>query len=249
MEASLAKERIKLEHSSRLASLGEMAAGIAHEINNPLAIISGTLTLIPRYLSDEKKLQSKLVNIKRATERILKIVNSMRVFSRNSDADDCQSQSIDSVVENMLPLAFESIKKNSIELNLVLNSKSKILLQEVSVGQILINLINNAIDAISDQENAWIKIETQEVKENTNHPYTLLRVTDSGPGIPLELRSKIMEPFFTTKPVGKGTGLGLSVAVKSAEYFGGKLEIDENNCNTSFVLKIPMKSPSKATAA
>jgi signal transduction histidine kinase len=248
IENNLAKERIKLEHSSRLASLGEMAGGIAHEINNPLAIISGTLSLIPRYLNDEEKLQSKLLNIKNATDRILKIVNSMRVFSRKSDADDLPQKSIDCVIENIIPLTVENTRKNNIELSLKLNSTSQILIHEVSVGQILINLINNSVDAISGQEKPWIKIETQEMTQNTNYPYIEVRVTDSGYGIPIELRNKIMEPFFTTKSVGKGTGLGLSVAIKSAEHFGGKLELDENNSNTSFVLKIPMKSQNKAVA-
>lgn len=249
IENNLAKERITLEHASRLASLGQMAAGIAHEINNPLAIISGTLSVIPRYINNEEKLNSKLANIKNATDRILKIVHSMRVYSRKSDNEDSPAQSVDNVIENIVPLATDNLNKNSINLQLELNSKTAVSLPEVSVGQILINLINNAVDAISGQVNPWIKIETQEIDLETNYPFIQIRVTDSGCGIPLELRSKIMEPFFTTKEVGKGTGLGLSVAVKTAEHFGGKLELDDSLPNTSFVLKIPMKDQSKKIAA
>lgn len=241
IENNLLKERLNLENASRLASLGEMAAGIAHEINNPLAIISGSLAVIPRFLDNREKLLSKLANIETATDRISKIVYSMRVFSRKSDSVDSPPNSIDSIIENILPMAIEKIKRNNIDLSLKLNSKSVSSLQEVAIGQILINLINNAVDAIGGKDQAWIKIETQELGTDLDRPYIEVRVTDSGPGIPPELRSKILEPFFTTKPVGKGTGLGLSVAVKSAEHFGGKLEIDESHPNTSFVLKIPLR--------
>lgn len=237
LEAERQRDRVRLESSSRLASLGEMAAGLAHEVNNPLAIIDGNLELLRKWRNDEQKFAIKLSNVKSAVDRIAKIVRAMRVFARKEDRDVPELLSVDSVVESVVALAQERIKKRGIELGTSLNATSVISLQEVALGQILINLLNNAVDAVENVNHKKIEVVTRESNDLVE-----ILVSDSGPGINSTLREKIMEPFFTTKAVGKGTGLGLSVSLRLAEAMGGALELQEGVPQTCFAIKIPRRA-------
>lgn len=237
LEAERQRDRVRLESSSRLASLGEMAAGLAHEINNPLAIIDGNLELLRKWRNDEQKFTIKLSNVKSAVDRIAKIVRAMRVFARKEDRDVPELLSVDSVVESVVALAQERIKKRGIELGTSLNATSVVSLQEVALGQILINLLNNAVDAVEHASHKKIEVVTRESNDLIE-----IFVSDSGPGITTSLREKIMEPFFTTKAVGKGTGLGLSVSLRLAEAMGGVLELQEDTPQTCFAIKIPRRA-------
>ena len=106
--------------------------------------------------------------------------------------------------------------------------------REAEIGQVIVNLINNACDAVKDENQRWVKVEVC-----SNSEKVFIQVTDSGPGIPDDLKEKILKPFFTTKPVGQGTGLGLSITKSILDAHQGQLCLDENSKNTKFVVELP----------
>ena len=234
-----AEERIKLERSkalqsAKLASLGEMSAGIAHEINNPLAIISGMMWILPTLANDPVQLEKKIAAINRATDRISKIVGGLKKFSRSYEKSDKKQHCLAEVIKESLNLVGTKSARHSTPLEISLNSEALILCDEIEIEQVLVNLINNGIDAVKNLDEKWLKIELSETKENV-----ILRIIDSGKGIPEDVKSKIFQPFFTTKPVGEGTGLGLSIVKGIIDDHGSHIEITNHNGHTCFELKFP----------
>jgi PAS domain S-box-containing protein len=241
----------KLIAASKLAALGEMAAGIAHEINNPLAIIKGKTDVLrdrmERDLFDPTRFELDLATIATTVERIAKIVRGLLAFSRNEPIDLMQMKSIAAIVTETVDLCREKIRMKGIELEIKVDSRIEFECRDHQISQILMNLINNACDAIETDKNPWLKITA-----NVQNGQIELRVTDSGVTISPEVADKIMNPFFTTKEVGKGTGLGLSISRGLAESHGGCLSLDRSNSNTCFLLEIPLtqaRRPSLISAA
>lgn len=243
--------------SSRLASLGEMAGGIAHEINNPLMIISSSIQLVEKLLSNIKiedvvkteKVKSKLDLSRSMVFKISKIVQSMKNLSRISSEEDHETFVLSELVEDVLVLCREKCLHNSIDLQIdqtiVDSCHCSIMGSRVEVSQILINLLNNSIDAILNQDNAWIKI----FANTTASGDVAIIVSDSGKGIANQILDKIFNPFFTTKDVGKGTGLGLSLSKKLAEKNGGSLDYDRYHENTCFTLNLKVSNSSEHESA
>jgi C4-dicarboxylate-specific signal transduction histidine kinase len=228
---------VKKIHSQKLAALGEMAAGIAHEINNPLTIILGKVMLLQQRLETEGASEQsfkELNKISSATLRAAKIVKSMRNLSR-SDSEKAP-HSLNELVEEVLELSKEKLALDKIDLRLSLESSEKILMQPGEISQVLINLINNSMYAIRNLESKWIEISTVSFPNAT-----CIRITDSG-SIPVEIQSKLMQPFFTTKPIGEGTGLGLSLSKTLVENNGGTLHLDKYSKNTAFIISFPNSS-------
>lgn len=226
---------LKMFFTSKMASLGEMAGGIAHEINNPLAIISGKAEQIKKYLSspemDREKLIQAVEKIEDTSFRISKIIKGLRSFSRTGELDPSKETTVEELIEETLDLCRERMRSENIELIMDLQKDLKILGRPTQIQQVLINLLNNSLDAIKTKDERWIKISSEQ------HPnQTIITITDSGKGIPDSLRDKIMNPFFTTKEVGKGTGLGLSISKRIMEAHNGKLVYNNTNPNTSFSL-------------
>ena len=226
---------LKMFFTSKMASLGEMAGGIAHEINNPLAIISGKAEQIKKYLTTGDMNQEKLIQavekIEDTSFRISKIIKGLRSFSRTGEMDPSKVTLVEELVDETLDLCRERMRSENIELILDMQKDLKILGRPTQIQQVLINLLNNSLDAIKQQEERWIKITSE-----TRPHQTVITITDSGKGIPETLREKIMNPFFTTKEVGKGTGLGLSISKRIMEAHNGKLVYNDTNPNTSFSL-------------
>jgi len=229
-------------NSARLAALGEMAAGIAHEINNPASIISlSTRSLKKETSRDEPnitKVQDKINKIESSIVRINNIISSVKSFSRQSEADPFQEIDIVEIIYNSLNFCRERYKSE--RLDLIIDIPSLMLpvsVRQSEVSQVILNLVNNAYDAISEEEDEerWIKIHLKCSTEEIN-----LEISDSGPGIPEELRTKIFDPFFTTKDVGKGTGIGLSLSKKLMENNNGTLQLDSTCENTKFILTLPL---------
>ena len=245
LEAQLEEERAKSLHSAKLASLGEMAAGVAHEINNPLAVIKGCTEYIQKMTLGKKKYRPEvqkefLENSISQINRISKIVSGLTEFSRESSQEPFELNPISKVIDNTLILCQEKIKSRGIDLKINQdNTDLKVPSQAISLSQVLLNLINNAGDAIQNQEEKWIKLDIIEHED-----FVEIDCTDSGPGISEELAYKIMNPFFTTKAVGEGTGLGLSISVGIVKKHGGDLFLDSESQNTKFVLKLPKSSAS-----
>ncbi len=228
----------KLITAAKMSALGEMAGGIAHEINTPLGTIGLLAGQIESLIQEDpldKDAAANMIKIIRETvKRIGIIIHSLRTFSRDGSKDDFNSVPVVQVIESTLRLCNEKLKQNNIDLRIdKIPDDLKIRCQEIPLSQVLINLISNSCDAIQSHKEKWIHIST-EVKGD----YVLISVTDSGQGIPPELQSKIFQPFFTTKEIGKGTGLGLSISKGIIDSHKGSLTIDTESKNTKFVIQL-----------
>ena len=234
-------ERIKTVESSRLASLGEMAGGIAHEINNPLAIIMLRASQARRILSraefssSDKETSIKFMEtIESVTQRISNIILGLKTFSRNADNDPFSRVSANQIVNDALILIGEKIKNSGIDLRLKSpNEAMQIECRPSQIVQVLTNLLSNASHAISSSKDKWIEVELLDRPTGI-----MLSVTDSGTGIPDHIRAKLFQPFFTTKELGQGTGLGLSISRGLIEAHGGTLQLDSDNVHTKFVIEL-----------
>ena len=238
-EQELEQERGKLLQASKMSSLGEMAGGIAHEINNPLAIISGRASQLKRMTEGDLKAEAVLLcaeKIEATTMRISKIIKGLRAFSRNAEHDPMVPTRIRTVIEDILELSVQGFRISGIELKVIGDQELEVMCRPPQVGQVLLNLLNNSRDAVMGQAGAWVELAVK-----AEDPKMILSVTDSGSGIPPEVAARIMEPFFTTKETGKGTGLGLSITKGIIEDHGGKFYLDTNSSNTRFVIEIPLR--------
>ena len=235
----------KLADSQRLVDIGVMAAGIAHEINNPLAIIKGNVDQIIRIEAknkealtspeDSQKIGKALQTISKTCSRIHKIVNMMRQLSREAHRDPFLEEDIVALVEEVAEFCEARMGKENIKWQSDFKGASKLLsCQKVGIFQILVNLISNAIDAIVDSntQGRWIKVSL--VDQND---HLAIVVSNGGPTISEDVRKKIMTPFFTTKDPSKGTGLGLALCNRIADAHGAKFYLDSEAENTSFVLE------------
>jgi C4-dicarboxylate-specific signal transduction histidine kinase len=175
--------------------------------------------------------------IRETADRIAQIVKSLRQISREGSRDTLHPAQVSHVVEATLAICRERFRANAVELMLPQSLPDlSVPCREVQIEQILLNLLQNAFDAVAEQPvEKWVRLDVSLSEESV-----IFSVTDNGPGIPEELRPHIMEPFFTTKPVGKGTGLGLSLSKTIAEEHGGKLEYSEDHGHTRFSLILPL---------
>ena len=227
-------ERAKNLQNSKMASLGEMSAGVAHEINNPLLIISGSLDLLHRYQGQPEKFAARVAGIREATERISKIVQSLRKFSQSGEKGTRSLHDLHLLLNEALLLTDAKLKKNAIQLELKTEGRAPIYCNEIEIEQVLVNLINNAADAVKDLPEKWLRITVNQTADSV-----VLLIQDSGSGIPLEIRDKVFEPFFTTKKIGEGTGLGLSIAKGILIEHQATIAIRPEEANTCFELCFP----------
>ncbi len=233
-EAKFEAERIKSIRNAKLASLGEMSAGIAHEINNPLAIISGSVGLLSKFVDNPEKFSSKIQTIKKSCDRIARIVNGLRKFSRSGDRSSFKNSDVGSIVDEALVLTESKSKRHATPVSVECKSIAKVRCDDIEIEQVLVNLINNSIDAVKSQPEKWVKVSVFE--DDTS---VVLRVMDSGSGIPEHVRSKLFDPFFTTKRVGEGTGLGLSIAKGILDEHGATIAVLDGVPNTCFEIRFP----------
>lgn len=234
LQNQLEIERAKATHSAKLASLGEMSAGVAHEINNPLAIIAGNLSLLPKFKDTPEKFESKIEAIKKSVNRIDKIVKGLKKFSRTSDGIVRREENLQSIVGEALLLTESNAKKNNVEIILQVPSDAKIICDPVEIEQVLINLVNNAIDAVASEFDKWVQITC--VDDGSK---VILQVIDSGPGISDDIEVKLFQPFFTTKSVGHGTGLGLSIVKGILDQHKATIMLNKSVSNTCFEIQFP----------
>ena len=227
----------ELVQSARLASLGTLSAGIAHEINNSINFVNGALgpleKRLQRILPEEEKGQvQKLLNAIRAgTTLTVEIVKSLRNFTGLNQAAFKDVLLKDTVQSILLIL---KSKLNSVQVHLDLPADIKAYGNLVGINQIFMNLISNAIDAMT-KENSEIFISALEEGEEIK-----LTVRDNGAGIPPEVVARIFDPFFTTKEVGKGTGLGLHIVHKEIQRHHGRIAVaSEINVGTTFTIYLP----------
>lgn len=239
-EKELEKQKMFIEYSSKMAALGEMSSGLAHEINNPLTIIIARANQI---LKMARSSQPDLVQIEKISENIQKtghriagIIKGLRFFARDANADPFVLTNVKDIVVDTLTFCEARFKAHNIEVKTdEIDPSLQIECQPIQISQVILNALNNAHDAVEKlDQTRWIKIRTIE-KANSIQ----ILVSDCGLGIPLDIRSKIMMPFFSTKEVGKGTGLGLSVSKGIIESHHGSLSFDFDSPNTELVITLP----------
>ena len=234
------QNQIQLMHSNKMVSLGEMATNIAHEINNPLAIIDGQLLMLEKSLAkldcDNSKQLEIATKVRKNFKRIEKIIKSLRMISRNNEKVPLEVHSLTSIFEGVQNLSEQRLKMKEIGCWIEGFKRSdKVLCNETEMTQVFLNLINNAIDSIENLENKWIKIIIERDEENY-----IINVRDSGSGIDLNNQIRLFEPFYTTKDIGKGTGLGLSISRGIIESHGGNLSYESSCSNTCFKIELPI---------
>lgn len=235
MADQISEFQMKMINSAKYSALGEVAAGIAHEINNPLAIIVARAVSVQRKIEqgpfDVEKIKLALQQISDTSFRITKIVSGLRNLARDGSNEPADWLDLNLVIQESFDLIREKILKTHIQIKLEIPENIEIHFSRIQLGQILINLISNSFDAIKDEKDPWIKVNL-EFKSNL----LLIQFQDSGLGISKEIRDKMMQPFFTTKVVGKGTGLGLSINSSIAEKNNAHFYYDEKSKNTQFVI-------------
>jgi len=241
MEAEIEANKEQLVTSARLSALGMMAGGMAHEINNPLGVIQGSAENILRMAeSGSVQIPAILKNCDRimvTAGRISRIVRSLRQIAREGSADECRPTPVRGIVEETLELCSERFRVHNIRLGVpAVDPQVVLTCRKVQICQVLLNLLQNAFDELVNWEgDRWVKLDV-----SCRPPWVAISVSDSGQGIAAENWSHIMEPFFTTKPVGEGTGLGLSISRSIVLEHEGTLELDQSSPHTRFVMKLPL---------
>ena len=238
----ITKQYESLLNSAKLNALGTMATSVVHEVNDPLMIIQSRVKSIQRELYnpnniDTAKVQSALNSISCAFSRVARLTQSLKKFSHDSKCDEFEHYDLSTLVNESISLCKDQLRLNKVEVRLANIEKVRIYCKPSEIVQIFINLINNSFEAIKDSEVKWIEIGTS-YKNNL----VQISITDSGQGIPVEIRNQIMLPFFTTKQVKPNQGLGLSITKHLVEVHNGRLTLDEESTNTKFIIELPMVS-------
>ncbi|MFQ5415689.1 MAG: sensor histidine kinase [Myxococcota bacterium] len=247
--AELRQIQAQLLQAEKMKSLGQLVAGVAHELNNPIGFVHANLQLIdenmkkliarPENAAEVDRLGESitklLVRSREGTERVKKIVQDLRTFSRMDHAD-LQDVDLHEEIDRTLAL-IEPRLKNRIEVEKDYGEIPRVRCYAGQLNQVFLNLLVNACDAIEDQ--GTIRVVTRAIDNGVR-----LEFHDDGPGIPEDVQRSIFDPFFTTKPVGRGTGLGLSLSHGIIERHDGRISVDsEVGHGTTFIIELPLEAP------
>jgi C4-dicarboxylate-specific signal transduction histidine kinase len=238
IQKELERQRSKVEFAARLSMIGEMAGGMAHEVNNPLAIIVATAYQLQRLLEEalpgDQSWQIPVQRLEQTSLRISAIIQSLQYFSRQGERDPFEKTPIAPLVEKILQLTRQKFINNHIELHVQDIPDVKLVCRPVQIGQVLINLLNNAFDAVLKSDVKKVDLALKQSDQGLT-----FTVTDSGPGIAPEIREKIFAPFFTTKQVGEGAGLGLPVSRGIIQEHHGEITAYSEPGRTTFEIFLP----------
>lgn len=235
----LVETRRELRDTSKLATIGKMAAGVAHEVNNPLAIIQGSASIIAGLVNedpiDRKNLKLFSEKIVVTSERIAQIVRSLRSLSRGEEQDPFVPLSLKNLLTSCLDISTFNLQLQHTKVILPEGKKDFMVMgREVQLGQVILNLFSNALDAVKSSPERWVKFDY-----GHSDGQVWIEVVDAGKGIPPEISSKMMNAFFTTKVKEEGTGVGLSISTRIINDHGGKLTYESERENTTFRIVFP----------
>ncbi len=241
----------QLVQSEKMASLGTLTSGIAHEINNPLNAISGGMYFLEEnselkgeegYFTDKKSMESARSMIREGFERTHKIVKALMTFSKSGEDEPVKSD-LHEIIDNTI-LFIRSRIGEHIRIEKDYHLKRTVPVFQDKLHQVLLNLLENAIYAIQQKEqlkNEFIRISTWEVKGSTaGEGQAVIELCNSGPAIPDQHLSNVFDPFFTTKDPGEGTGLGLSIAYTLIHDHRGEIEVHNVPDGVCFVISLPL---------
>jgi two-component system NtrC family sensor kinase len=241
----------KLFQSDRLASLGQLAASVAHEINNPIAGVLNLSMLIERILKEDgipfervEEVRRYLLQISSETTRVGRIVGDLLAFSRRSSPQRVPAD-LNEIIRRTVSLIEHKLQLANVELEVQLDDTlPKIKCDNSQIQQVIINLVMNASEATHNRDVGKVTVRT--ALSTNNRGSVRLEVNDNGDGIPAEYLAKIYDPFFTTKGEGKGVGLGLAVVYGIVESHGGEIEVDTKvGGGTTFCVDLPISGESK----
>ncbi|OGF47698.1 MAG: hypothetical protein A2452_03450 [Candidatus Firestonebacteria bacterium RIFOXYC2_FULL_39_67] len=223
----------QLRQSEKMAAVGQLAGGVAHEINNPLTIILGYSQAILKKVQEDDPMYKPLKSIENATGRCKKIVSDLLAFSRTEKLEK-ENIDINEAIDQALTLVQAWSKVKNVEVSKKYSQVPQILTNKNQIQQVIVNLCNNAVDAMPS--GGIITITTKQLDECIE-----ISVADTGKGMSEDVKHHIFEPFFTTKDVGKGTGLGLSLCHGIITRNGGTIQIiSEMDKGTNIVVKLPI---------
>jgi signal transduction histidine kinase len=250
--AELRDTQAQLVQAEKMKSLGQLVAGVAHELNNPIGFVHANLQLLDEYVrrlidgqgggADPRQAQEAIEKLLRrsreGTERVKKIVQDLRTFSRMDQAE-LQDADLHEEIDRTLAL-MEPRFKNGIRVERDYGELPRVRCYPGQLNQVFLNLLMNACDAIESQRRPGaIRVRTRRVAEGVR-----LEFEDDGPGIPEEVRGRLFDPFFTTKPVGAGTGLGLSLSHGIVERHGGRISAENApGGGARFAIELPLEAP------
>jgi PAS domain S-box-containing protein len=240
-ETKIHEQELALQQSEKLAALGGLLAGVAHELNNPLSVIVGQAVLMRESAPDEK-IGQRADKIHKAGERCSRIVKSFLALARRKPPERT-AVSLNEVIEGAIELLAFQVRNDNIELTRKLQADlPQVLADTDQMTQVITNLIMNAKQVLQDRGGQrHIRIESWHEKDAGSQDGKIyVAVTDNGPGVPKDLTHRIFEPFFTTKPAGAGTGVGLSLCHSVLESHGGKIWVeDAPGGGARFVFTLP----------
>jgi two-component system NtrC family sensor kinase len=226
--------REQLIHSERLSAIGQLVAGVAHELNNPLQSVIGFAELMMRGES-RPDARRDLERVRTESERAAKIVRNLLAFVRRSTLERSVVD-LNDIVRATLALKTFDFEAASLDVRADYAPDLPIIASREEIQQVVLNLVLNAEHATREATARG----TIRVRTGSTGGFAWVEVADNGPGVPQELAGRIFEPFFTTKTVGQGTGLGLSISLGITEAHGGSLTLVPSERGAAFLLKLPV---------
>lgn len=227
----------QLIQSEKLIVIGTLAAGVAHELNQPLMVIRGYTQILLSNYQNDPELKDSLKRIEGQTTRMMKIIQHLRDFSRGSTGMK-EPLSINQIIENAFTLLNQQLKAHNIEvIKELAQDLPQIKADANQLEQVIINLIVNARDALDQKGGGEIKV----VSRFKSPDKVEILFSDTGIGMPPHIKNRIFEPFFTTKEAGKGTGLGLNISYRIVKDHGGDISVTSTEGKgTTFILTFPV---------